>query len=104
MRRSWSRGVEQPGGLRPRFFGDRGPRQHPRDFLAALLCGELAYAGPRAALAVAFLDPVMMRGARGDLRRVRDDQHLTLLGEAREPFADRACDRAADPAVHLVED
>ena len=54
--------------------------------------------------AVALLDPVMVRGASGDLRRMSDDQHLALLGKPGEPFADGAGDRAADAAVDLVED
>ena len=33
-----------------------------------------------------------------------DDQHLAPLGEAGEPLADRAGNRAADAAVDLIED
>jgi hypothetical protein len=48
-------------------------------------------------------DPEMLVGARRDLRRVGDGEHLRLGGEPREPLADRVRDRAADAAVDLVE-
>jgi len=68
------------------------------------LVGKLADAGARAVFPVALLDPVVMRRAGGDLRRVGNDQHLALLGEAREPFSNGARDCAADSAVYFVED
>ena len=44
------------------------------------------------------------RAARRDLRLMGNDQHLRLLGQPRQALADRAGDRAADPAIDLVED
>ena len=41
---------------------------------------------------------------RGDLRRVRDGEHLHALGKPREPPADRLGDGAAGAGVDLVED
>ena len=48
-RRRRSCGVEQPRRLGACFLGDRGAREHARDFLAALGFAELADGGPRAA-------------------------------------------------------
>ena len=71
---------EQAQGLRPRLIGDRRAREHPCDLLAAFGFVQLAHRGARAAVPVRFFDPVMVRGAGGDLRAVCDDQHLALFG------------------------
>ena len=43
-------------------------------------------------------------GPRGDLRQVRDHQHLVPLRHLRERRAHLRPDLAADPLIHLVED
>ena len=43
-------------------------------------------------------------GVGGDLRQVRDAQHLAALAERLQQAADRGGNRAADAGVHLVED
>ena len=42
--------------------------------------------------------------AHGDLRQVRDREHLVVLGDATQGVTDLQRDRAADADVHLVED
>ena len=48
-------------------------------------------------------DPEVALRARGDLRRVRDRQHLRARGKPRQPLADGVGDRAADARVDFVE-
>ena len=43
-------------------------------------------------------------GAGGDLRRMRDEQHLRISGETLQPFADRIRDGAADAPVDFIKD
>ena len=45
----------------------------------------------------------MMRGARGNLRRMGHHQHLSFLGQPRQPLADGGCGCAADAAIDLIE-
>src|SRR5438094_7532534 len=90
--------------MRPRFFGDRRTGQHSGDFFAPFIGTEFADAGARSVWPVALLYPVMVRRARGDLRRMGHYEHLRALRKTREPFADGACDRATHAAVDLVED
>ena len=46
---------------------------------------------------------MVMGRARRDLRRMRHDQHLALLAQAMEPFADSGRGCAPDAAVDFVE-
>ena len=49
-------------------------------------------------------DLPVVRAARGDLRRVGDDEDLRALPERLQPAADGVGGGAADAAVDLVED
>ena len=46
----------------------------------------------------------MLAGARRDLRRMGDGDHLQPLGEAGEPRPDGIGDRTADAGIDLIED
>ena len=52
---------------------------------------------------VRFVDPEVRRGQRGDLRQVRDADHLAVARQRAKPLADGARRVAADPGVDLVE-
>ena len=66
--------------------------------------GVTSVVDPPALLDLRLGDEEMRAGLRGDLRRVRDGEHLHALGEPREPPADRLGDGAAGARVDLVED
>src|SRR5262245_28395269 len=53
---------------------------------------------------MALFDEEVRGAAGGDLGRMGDDENLAGGGEAVQPLADRAGDRAADAAVDLVKD
>ena len=50
-----------------------------------------------------LLDPEVALGERGDLREVRDADHLARLREPPQPLADRARGLPADARIDLVE-
>ena len=91
--------VEQPTSCRARFFRCRRSREHACDLLHALILRKLFHARD---IALAR-DSEMACGARGDLRRVGDQQHLRRSREPLKPLADRGRDGAANAAIHFVE-
>ena len=94
---------DQAFGGGARRLGDRRPGQHAGDLLAPLGSPQRLRRDRRAAAADGLLDPKMVVGAGGDLRRMGHDQHLDRLAEACQALADRIGGGAADPGVDLVE-
>ena len=91
--------VEQPARGGARFFRDGCSRQHARDLFDPFVMVEQLDAR-----AVGFArDAEMAFGARGDLRRMGDEQYLRVARKTLQPFAHGIGDRAAHAAIDFVE-
>ena len=78
--------------------------QHARELRDARAAVEHGDVGGGDATARPFADEDVVMRARGDLREVRDGEHLMVRGDAPHGLADLQADAAADARVHLVED
>src|SRR5215218_5562208 len=77
---------------------------HPRQFLLALARAERTDARHGPAVPEGLCNPVVRCAAGGDLRQMRDAEHLEMGAELAQPRADDVGDRPADAGVDLVED
>ena len=78
--------------------------EHPRQLVDARRVVEPGDRGLRAAALDALLDLEVRVGVRGNLRQVRDAQHLKRRAERAQLPADDVGDAPADAGVDLVED
>ena len=80
-----------------------GARQHAGDLLAAALGVERQHVGAGGVAGRRLADQPVPVGDRRDLRRMRDHQHLDVLGQPLQPLADGGRGGAADARIDLVE-
>src|SRR5580765_777758 len=101
-----------PDGLRlkhltrrpSKTIGDRFAAQHPRQLFDPAVAVEAFHRVLRPAPLDPLLDLKVRVGARGNLRQVRDAEHLERGPEGAELASDHVGDTAADSGVHFVED
>src|SRR5581483_3360584 len=87
-----------------RFLADFDAAQHARDFLHALRRLQRLDLDARGAVVRELQHAQMMLAERGDLRQVRDAEHLARSGEAAQLLPDDFGDAPADADVDFVED
>ncbi len=86
------------------LFGDLDTPQHTRDFSNPILLGQLIDAGKSASFLDFFLhDKVTVRHG-GDLRQVRDADHLMVHRHLLELFADDFSEPSTHSRVHFIEE
>src|SRR3954452_12714745 len=95
---------EQRLGVTPSARVRRIGSEHAAELLDDLAALELRYGGSGELLGACLLDPEVPLGERGDLRQVRDAEHLTAAPERAQLLADRARGVTADAGVALVEE
>ena len=98
--------LEEAQGVAARRLVAGAGAEHAAELLHALVAVDPADDRLRDARArVALLgDRELPVGEGGDLRQMRDAEHLAALGQAAEPHAQRRRRHAADARVDLVED
>ena len=77
--------------------------QHPSNLADTVFAVDLLDVARRDAAAGLLGDDEVMVGARGDLWKMGDDEHVVPLGDFRESRADLRTHLAADALVHLIE-
>jgi hypothetical protein len=77
--------------------------EHAGDFPDSGLTGDTLDVTGRHPAPRAFRDDDVVVGPSGDLRQVRDDQHLTPTGYCPQRLSHLPAHFAADPLIHLVE-
>src|SRR5438309_9573862 len=77
--------------------------EHPLELGTPLVLAQHVDPGVRR-VARDLLHAEVAVGDGGDLREVRDRDHLRALGEAAQHAADRVCSLSADAGVDLIED
>lgn len=84
--------------------GDLAAAEHARELLGAGLGSEQDDVAQGLAVLYDLVDVVVRMTLRRDLRQVGDAQHLAARTERAQAAADGLRHRAADTAVHFVED
>ena len=79
------------------------PAKHPRDFFLARFAGDFMQIGKCAATRNVFRHDKVRRSGRGDLRQMRDADHLMITPQHLHLGANRVRDFAADIRIDLVE-
>jgi hypothetical protein len=97
------RALEQLTGVRPAHLALGVAPEHAGDLAHAGVAGEDADVGRRDAVARALAHEDVVVRARGELRQVRDGEHLVVRGHAAHRLADHQPHAAPDPGVDLVE-
>src|ERR1700675_1873377 len=77
--------------------------KHPRDLVYSARSLEDSDIGARDAALCTLGYNYMMVSSGGDLRQMRDREHLVLLRDATQRVAHLKTDAPTDPGIHLVE-
>src|ERR1700722_10839016 len=96
-------GADHLLGMFPRCLGQLRTREHACHFFGALFSCDLSNRGSGSTGGGAFFDQVVLIGKRGNLRKVRDAQHLIGLRQRLQFFADRLRRAAANSGIDFVE-
>ena len=78
--------------------------QHARDLRNTLVAGKDRHIGRRDAAARALAHENVMVSTRGDLRQMRDGEHLVIGRDAAHRFPNLESNAASDAGIDLVED
>src|SRR3954454_739119 len=89
---------------RPKAIADRFAAEHARHLLDARRFVQPANRRARPSAVDPFLDCEMRIGVGGDLRQVRDAEHLECRPQRAQLAADDVGDAAANAGIDLVED
>ena len=90
--------------MRPTRIALRIAAEHACDFGDSLFAGDDHHVGGRDTTSCALADDDVMVCARGDLRQMRDREHLMKRGDVTQRFPDLESDSATDPGIDFVED
>ena len=95
---------QQRAGSSAGFVGERVTRKHPRNFINAHQVRQGGDGGQGHITFDPFTDLPVMRATGGDLRRMGDNQHLTIVGERGQAATDRVRGGSANTPVDFIED
>src|SRR3546814_2141504 len=88
----------------PGLISNRRARKHPSDLLTPVRVAQSQHAGPRDSTVACFGDQHMRATPRSNLRAVRHDQKLVLLGQSGQPIPNGGRHRSAHATVDFIED